>query len=137
MEPYTDVHIYFCSISDFWDSHGHGNTSHHTLLTLHLQDCFLDTLLALLVLLTNTTEKLCLNYPPKIIKDTKQAALITDTFIWRHTLMSTSIAAALLIFGTVTVKGTHLITHSYSKVFAWTHSWLFCKTNLITKRLAE
>ncbi len=54
---------------------------------------------------------------------------ITNTFIWRHTLMSTSIAAALLIIWTVTVIETHLDTRSYSKLF-WTRSGLFCYTNI-------
>jgi len=50
-----------------------------------------------------------------------------NTFIWNHTLMSTSIAAAFLLFGTVTVMGTHLSTHSwhcYFNIVFWTHSWL-------------
>jgi len=37
--------------------------------------------------------------------------------------MSTSIAAAFLIFGTVTVIETHVNTQSYSKLF-WTRSGL-------------
>ncbi len=68
------------------------------------------------------TEKLMTELGPK--KKTE-----ANTFIWNHTLMSTSIAAAFLLFGTVTVMGTHLDTHSYSKLF-WTRSGLFCYTNI-------